>query len=153
MRALVVLLFTVLALGVAQADLSRYQFKDAAEEARFKALIAELRCLVCQNQSLADSDASLAEDLRREVFNLMREGSDDAAVMQYLVDRYGDFVLYRPPLKPSTYLLWFGPVLLFALALWWGIRNVRRQREEAAPTLDERERARLAQLLGDGERE
>ena len=131
--------------SAANAGLEAYDFTGAAEEQRFKALIAELRCLVCQNQSLLDSDAELAEDLRREAYNLMKSGRDDAQIMQFLVDRYGDFVLYRPPLKPSTYLLWFGPVLLFLGAGFWVYRTIRNQRP--VQDISEERAERAAQLL------
>ena len=87
------------------------EFRDAAEEARFRALAAELRCVMCQNQSLADSDAPIAYDLRRQVLELMREGRSDDEVKQYLVERYSEFVLYEPPMRPITWLLWFGPLV------------------------------------------
>ncbi|MGH8028586.1 MAG: cytochrome c-type biogenesis protein [Arenimonas sp.] len=90
------------------------QFRDAAEETRFRNLAAELRCVMCQNQSLADSDAPIAHDLRRQVLELMRAGRTDAQVKQYLVERYSEFVLYEPPVRPLTWLLWFGPLLLLA---------------------------------------
>ena len=131
--------------SVADAGLEAYEFTDAAEEQRFKALIAELRCMVCQNQSLLDSDAGLAEDLRRETYNLMKTGRDDTQIAQFLVDRYGDFVLYRPPLKPSTYLLWFGPVLVFLGAGFWVYRTIRNQRPTQEISEERAERA--AQLL------
>ncbi|KRD39956.1 cytochrome C biogenesis protein [Lysobacter sp. Root916] len=88
------------------------QFNDAAEEARFHALAAELRCVMCQNQSLAESNAQIAHDLRREVLALMRQGKDDRAIKQFLVARYGEFVLYRPQVESKTWLLWFGPALV-----------------------------------------
>ena len=87
-------------------------FKDAAEEARFRALAAELRCVLCQNQSLADSNAQIARDLRDEVLELMRRGKTDAEIKDFLVARYGEFVLYRPQVASSTWLLWFGPALV-----------------------------------------
>ncbi|MHC1479872.1 cytochrome c-type biogenesis protein [Frateuria aurantia] len=88
-------------------------FKSHAEEVRFQKLTAELRCLQCQNESLADSGAPLAHDLRDEVFQLMQKGQSDDQIKQYLVDRYSNFVLYDPPLDRSTWLLWFGPLALF----------------------------------------
>lgn len=103
------------------------QFTDAAEEARFHSLAAQLRCVQCQNQSLADSNAQIAQDLRREVLELIQQGHDDAAIKQFLVQRYGEFVLYQPPLQPGTWLLWGGPALFLlggGLLLW---RLVRRQ--------------------------
>lgn len=89
----------------------------AAQEDRYQTLITELRCLVCQNQNIADSHAPLAKDLREQVLVMIREGKSDAEIKAWLVDRYGDFVLYRPPLKPSTWLLWGSPFLLLLLGL------------------------------------
>jgi cytochrome c-type biogenesis protein CcmH len=87
-------------------------FKDHAQEVRFQNLTKQLRCMVCQNEDLADSNADLARDLRLEVFQLMQQGKSDAQIKQYLVDRYSDFVLYDPPLQPGTLLLWFGPLAI-----------------------------------------
>lgn len=87
-------------------------FKNHAQEVRFQHLTAQLRCLVCQNESLADSNADLARDLRLEVFQLMQQGKTDAQIKHYLVARYSDFVLYDPPLQPDTWLLWFGPLAI-----------------------------------------
>ena len=96
-------------------DAAPPQFTDAREEQRFHALVAELRCVMCQNQSLADSNAQIAVDLRREVLALMREGKDDAQIKDFLVARYGEFVLYRPQVESKTWLLWFGPALLLVI--------------------------------------
>ena len=93
-------------------DNAPQKFTNAAEDRRFHALVSELRCVMCQNQSLADSNAEIAIDLRREVLSLMRDGKTDAQVKDYLVARYGEFVLYRPQVEASTWLLWFGPALL-----------------------------------------
>ena len=103
---------------------------DAAFDIRLKTLESELRCLVCQNQTLADSNASLAEDLRREVRDLALSGKNDSEIRAYLVARYGDFVLYDPPLKRTTWLLWIGPFALLAGGgvLWW---TILRRRERA----------------------
>ena len=98
------------------ADPAPLQFRNAAEAERFHDLVVELRCVMCQNQSLADSDAPIAHDLRREVLALMRQGRSDAQIRQYLVDRYGEFVLYRPRMEPGTWLLWFGPAALLLAA-------------------------------------
>ena len=116
-RALVLaaLLFALLAplAAVAQvSDPAPLQFRDGAEERRFHALVAELRCVMCQNQSLADSNAQIAHDLRREVLVLMREDRSDAQIEDYLVARYGEFVLYKPRVEGRTWLLWFGPLVL-----------------------------------------
>ena len=105
------------------------QFRTPAEEQRFHALAAELRCVMCQNQSLADSNAQIAHDLRAEVLALMREGRSDAEVKQFLVRRYGEFVLYRPQVEAGTWLLWFGPLLLFlggGVLVWRIVRGRAR---------------------------
>ena len=107
-----------LALSLLVASTALHAQTNAALDARLKSLFEELRCLVCQNQTLADSNASLAEDLRREVRELAQQGKTDAEIKQYLVARYGDFVLYKPPVKPTTWLLWFGP---FAFLLGGGL--------------------------------
>jgi cytochrome c-type biogenesis protein CcmH len=107
-------------------------FKDRAQEVRFQQLTRTLRCLVCQNQDLGDSDAELARDLRRQVFDMMQSGKTDQEIKQYLVDRYNDFVLYDPPLKPGTMLLWFGPAALFAIGAVVLVVVVRR-RGQVAP--------------------
>lgn len=122
--------------------------EDPVLEKRVMALSAELRCLVCQNQSLADSHAELANDLRREVRDLMKEGKSDAEVVDYLVARYGDFVRYRPPLKGSTLLLWFGPALLLAAGLVALVLYLRRRsgRVDNAPLSNE-DRKRAEALL------
>lgn len=112
-------------------------FKDHAQELRFQHLTEQLRCLVCQNENLADSNADLARDLRLEVFQLMQQGKSDAAIKQYLVARYGDFVLYKPPLKPGTWLLWFGPLgilLAGAGVVVVAIRHRNRNNDPAAGT-------------------
>ncbi len=104
-----------------------YAQKDPALDARLKKLEEELRCLVCQNQSLADSNAPLAEDLRREVRGLAAQGKNDEEIKQFLVQRYGDFVLYNPPVKGITWLLWFGPfvLLLGGGAIWFAVLRRR----------------------------
>jgi cytochrome c-type biogenesis protein CcmH len=110
----------------AAGDAAPPVFDSAAEEARFHALTAELRCVMCQNQSLADSNAQIAQDMRREVLALMRQGKSDAQVKQFLVDRYGEFVLYRPEVGARTWLLWFGPGLVLlggAAIVWWIVRH------------------------------
>lgn len=118
------------------------QFRDAAEESRFRQLTAELRCVMCQNQSLADSNAQIAHDLRLEVLRLMREGRSDAQIKQFLVERYTDFVLYKPEVKPSTWLLWFGPLLVLAGGAFVLLKIVRARRAgtpATPPAQDEQE--------------
>lgn len=127
-------------LAVAQpmGDPAPLQYRDRTEEARFHALAAELRCVQCQNQSLADSNAQIAHDLRREVLNLMREGRSDAQIKQFLVERYGEFVLYRPRMEGSTLLLWLGPgALLLAGAALLYMHVSRRGRVLPAPAAED----------------
>lgn len=102
------------------------EFQNTAEEQRFRELTAELRCLVCQNQSLDDSSAPLAQDLRNEVLELMRAGRSNEEIREYLVARYGDFVLYRPRFTVATLLLWLGPILLLLGGLILVFRSLRR---------------------------
>ena len=113
-------------------DPAPLEFRDAAEARRFHALAEELRCVKCQNQSLADSNAAIAHDLRREVLALMHEGRSDAEIKDFLVDRYGEFVLYRPRVQESTWLLWFGPLLLLAGGAVLIARIVRGRTQDAA---------------------
>ncbi|MGP1680374.1 MAG: cytochrome c-type biogenesis protein [Burkholderiales bacterium] len=120
---------------------------DPVLEQRLMTLAAGLRCLVCQNQSLAESNAELAVDLRNEIREQMRRGASDQDVVDYLVARYGDFVLYRPPLKASTLLLWSGPALLLLLGLGLLMRTLARRRVQVAP-LSAAARARAQALLG-----
>ncbi len=119
---------------------------SAAVQARWDHIAAELRCLVCQNESLASSNAELALDLRRELRGLIEQGQSDADIRSFLVSRYGDFVLYKPEVKPVTWLLWFGPFVLLLGALVLALRLMRRT--PAVPTsLTDSERARARQLL------
>jgi cytochrome c-type biogenesis protein CcmH len=133
----------------AAVTLESFTFPTSAEEQHFKDLIGQLRCLVCQNETLADSDADLAHDLRAEVYEMMKSGKNDQEVIDFLVNRYGDFVLYNPPVKPSTYLIWYGPFVLLAIAALLLIRAVGRQRQVEEPPISAEERKRLQQLLGD----
>lgn len=128
---------------------------DPALERRARALSQNLRCLVCQNQSIDDSDAGLARDLRLLVRERLAAGDDDAAVIDFVVARYGDYVLLTPPVKPATYALWFGPPLLLTaggLVIFFAARRRRADRREPAPApLTRAERARLARLLDGGD--
>lgn len=121
-------------------------FDSVEQEARFTKLMTELRCLVCQNQSLEDSHAPLAQDLRNQAYAMMRDGASDDDIMDYMVDRYGEFVRYRPAFKPLTFLLWFGPLLLLLIAAavawrWLGAQQV------AEAELSEADDARARRLL------
>ncbi len=122
-----------LAFAQAARDPAPLQFTNQTEADRFHALTAELRCVKCQNQSLADSGAGIAQDMRHEVLALMRQGKTDAEVKHYLVARYGEFVLYRPQVDPKTWLLWFGPGLVLLVG---GLVIVNIVRKRSASQLD-----------------
>jgi len=132
-------------LGIASAQ-------DAAEEERFRHLAGKLRCLVCQNQTVADSGAELAGDLRRELREQIRAGRSDEQILEFMVARYGDFVLYEPPLKPATLLLWAGPFALLAVALgavaWI---TLRRRPAPEVRELPPEAREQVARVLGEKE--
>ena len=151
-KILISLLALCLLLGTATTQagvtLEAFTFDSKAEEQHFKDLIEDLRCLVCQNQSLLDSDAELAHDLRAEVYDMMKTGKSDEEIITFLVARYGDFVLYNPPLKPSTWLIWFGPFVLLLVAAFLLLRAVRRQKNTPVPEITPGERARLDAILG-----
>jgi cytochrome c-type biogenesis protein CcmH len=125
---------------------------DPALEARARALSQELRCLVCQNESIDESNADLAHDLRVLLRERLKAGDSDRQAMQYLVDRYGEFILLKPRVEPATYVLWFGPAIVLALAMaGLAVHFRRRSATPDATPLDESERHRLAQLLRDGD--
>jgi len=123
---------------------------DPVLEARVQALAEELRCLVCQNQTLADSHAELAIDLKNQVREMLGRGMSDKQVLSYMVERYGDFVLYRPPVKSTTWLLWFGPFALFAGGLAVLFVKVRRRRDRPAHKLSAEDHEAAQKLLNDG---
>jgi cytochrome c-type biogenesis protein CcmH len=137
-RALLVLLFL--------APLALQAAADPVLDKRAAALAHELRCLVCQNQTIAESNAPLAMDLRNQIRAQLQEGKSEQDIIDFMVARYGDFVLYRPPVKATTIALWAGPFLLLALGIGILWRRVARRRAPAPP-LSEAERARAAQLL------
>jgi cytochrome c-type biogenesis protein CcmH len=120
---------------------------DPAMAERYHALLEELRCLVCQNESLNESNADLAQDLRAEIRGMMEEGATDHQIVDFLVARYGDFVLYRPPLKPITYLLWFAPFALAIIGLAALLYRIRQRAGEYEQPLSTQEQARLRELL------
>jgi cytochrome c-type biogenesis protein CcmH len=145
------LMFVMTIPGLVAAQEARPLAENPQAEARLKALAVELRCLVCQNQTLADSNAPLAEDLRREVREMIAKNMSDQEIIDFLVERYGDFVLYRPPLRATTTLLWIGPFLLLAIAGTALVLAVRR-RQKALPEVivSEADHQRVEQLLSDG---
>ena len=136
--------------SVAHAAIDTYEFANDGERERFHQLTKELRCPKCQNQDIADSNAPIAADLRKEIFRMLGEGKDNQQIIDFMVDRYGDFVRYRPPLTGKTALLWFGPaaLLLGGLVIIGVIVRRRRGAGPGAPeTLSPDERKRLDHLL------
>ena len=148
MRKLLLLCLLLFSLPL-HAAIEAYEFKSAQMEADYNKLISELRCLVCQNQNLADSNADLAKDLRQQTYDMLIQGKNPDQVVQYMTDRYGDFVLYRPRLKTGTLLLWFGPFGLLVLVLWLVIRVMHTKQKLVPPTNDALQRAQ--QLLSDNQ--
>ena len=123
------------------AGLEQFDFTGNVDEEHYKELIAEIRCLVCQNQSLADSDADLAQDLRQEVYDLMQQGQNDAQIIDFMVARYGDFVLYNP--------LWYGPFVLLAIGILFLVKTVRQRGRQTETGFSAQEEARLKAILGE----
>ena len=132
-----------------QALLEPLKFDSSSQEFRYKTLIAELRCLVCQNQNLADSNAELARDLRLLTYNMILSGSSDTEIVQFMVSRYGDFVLYRPPFKPSTALLWFAPLVFLAGGCFVLFRIFRRRNNNSLSSVSSAQREKLRKLMRD----
>ena len=153
MRTFLFALFLALTSGPALAIVAGESLDDPVFEARARDIGKGLRCLVCQNQSIDDSNAGLAKDLRRLVRERLVAGDSDQAVEDYIVERYGDYVLLKPPFKPITYALWLGPGLMLLIAGWGVVVFLRRQSRRspvAEAPLDDDERRRLDSLLDDG---
>jgi len=117
----------------AWANIDTYQFDNPRQEAQYRALIEEFRCPKCQNQNLAGSDAPIAQDLKQKTYDMVKDGRSDGEIRQYMNERYGDFISYKPPVRPSTWILWFfPPVLLVFVMLAWFIRNRNSSKRDAA---------------------
>ena len=144
-----ILLFSFCISALSFASLETLNFSNPQQETRYKKIISELRCLVCQNQNLADSNADLAKDLRKKTHAMIIAGQSDTQIIDFMVARYGDFVRYRPPFKASTVLLWISPALLLALGLVILWRVTGRSRDMLSPA-DEVGKARIRELLGKG---
>lgn len=144
----VLFLANLLISGVAGAyTLEQFKFENPEQVTDFRALLEELRCVVCQNETLAGSQADVAQIMREEVYRLTREGKSEKEIKAHLVDRYGDFVLYDPPLKASTILLWFGPFLLIAGGGVFLFRTLLDKKKSSEIDLSEPEQDRLNALL------
>ncbi len=154
MRKLLVLMLSLLVINVARAADSAPTADDPQLDKRVMELAENLRCLVCQNQTIADSPAELATDLKKQIREKMKQGMSDRDIIDYMVARYGDFVLYRPPLKGTTMLLWFGPLLFLAVGLAALFYRLARRRKYVGMELSDVDRARAAALLkSDGDAE
>jgi cytochrome c-type biogenesis protein CcmH len=147
LRALIVMALCAVTLQPASA--AKLDGIDLPEqyEARYKTLINELRCLVCQNETLADSNAELAVDLRREIRGMLVDGKSDPEITEFLVARYGDFVLYNPPVKPTTMMLWYGPFALLALGILIAVITIRRRGRATPTTLSATQQQQVQDLL------
>lgn len=132
------------------SNIEVYKFDDPQQEAIYKQLTEELRCLVCQNQNIADSNAELAQDMRHKTYKLIKQGMSKSEIADYMAERYGDFVLYKPPFKASTALLWVGPFVIFFVAIWLMLRTIRARRaDNEAASLSEEQLREAASLLDD----
>jgi len=132
------------------APIETFKFESAENEKIFHKLSEELRCLVCQNQNIAESNSDLAKDLRLEIYNMLSQGKTEDEIVDFMVQRYGDYVLYRPPFKPMTWLLWFGPVIIFIIGLVFAVRLVKAQSATVADEgLTEKEIERIKSLHAD----
>ena len=134
--------------GNSVARISAYEFQTEEQEAAYNDLVQELRCLVCQNQNIADSNAELAQDLKRKTYELVVSGKSKDEIADYMTQRYGDFVMYRPPVTPTTLLLWVGPFIILFIGVYFLIRVIRNRRQSVQSTvLSDEEKAKAANLL------
>ena len=127
MRILLAIVLLALQAGVWAAPMDAFEFENEAQEKTFRKLSDELRCLVCQNQSIADSNADLAKDLRTEIHGMLQQGKSEDQIKEFMVDRYGDYVLYEPPFEPMTWLLWFGPMVIFIIGVFYARGFIAQQ--------------------------
>ena len=132
-----------------QARFETHDFANEQMEKNYNVLVQELRCLVCQNQNLSDSNAELAQDMRLLVYKKLSEGLSKDEIVDFMVVRYGDFVMYRPPVKKSTFLLWFGPLIFFVVAGLVVLSYMRRQKKEVGVVVDEQQQKKAQSLLDD----
>lgn len=123
----------VFSLAVSSAPIETFNFDSPEKEKVFHKLSEELRCLVCQNQNIAESNAGLAKDLRLEIYTMISAGKSEEEIVDFMVQRYGDYVLYRPPFKPLTWLLWFGPLIVFIIGLIFAVRFMKAQSVDTQP--------------------
>jgi len=148
MKSFILALALMLGSSAMAANIEVYKFEDPEQEEIYKDLIGELRCLVCQNQNIADSNAELAQDMRRKTYELVKAGKDKGEVADFMAERYGDFVLYKPRFNATTALLWVGPFLLFFIAIWLMLRTIRvRRADNETATLSQEQLKEASKLL------
>lgn len=148
MKNLFIISLLIFHVSAYAAPMESFEFDSIEQEKIFKKLSDELRCLVCQNQSIADSNADLAKDLRTELHGMLQAGKTEAQIKEFMVSRYGDYVLYQPPMKPMTWVLWFGPALIFLVGLFYARKFVFQQnlvKESGELSAEEAERLRNLQ--------
>lgn len=133
--------------GAAWASIDAYEFRSPEDEQRFRQMVEELRCPKCQNQNIADSNAGLAKDIKDRAFRMINEGSSNQEITAFMVERYGDFITYRPPLKPSTWFLWFGPFVLAVLVAGFIFMRKLRQRSPRTVEVTPEQEAKVQALL------
>lgn len=148
-KPLVLLVLGMLFVSQAFARFETHDFATPQIEQDYNVLVAELRCLVCQNQNLADSNAELAQDMRLKVYKLLSEGNTREQVVDYMVTRYGAFVMYRPPVNPATFLLWFGPLIFFVIAAIVVVSHIRRKNIVEENVVDNKQHKKAHSLLED----
>jgi len=149
MKTIMIILGLFITTTLLQAGVEIKTFDSQEQELRYKKVIGELRCLVCQNQNLSGSDADLAKDLRKQVYKMIRNGQSNKDITEYMVARYGDFVLYRPQFKATTFLLWIGPFIILAIGLFVLIRFIRLRKKNITTALTDSDKEKLKQLLDD----
>ena len=147
MKKLTIILFLFVALTSLEAAVEAKQFQSPQHEQRYKKLINEFRCVVCQNQNIADSNAELAKDLRKQVYKMINAGKSDDEILGFMVTRYGDFVLYRPLFNSTTFLLWTGPFIIFTFGLYVLISFIRQRKKVVVTELSNTDKKKLKQLL------
>lgn len=153
MKHLWLVLSLLLTVPAFSSTIDAYPFEDPHQEKIYQKLIEELRCLVCQNQNLAGSNSDLAKDLRRKTYDLAREGKSEQEIVDHMVKRYGDFVLYKPPLQANTLVLWIGPFIIFIVGVVVLIRFIRRKPDGETSALSDADKARAETLLNNSEGE
>lgn len=150
MKTLLLLVAMVLSSWQLQAAIEIYQFDNPEHEQLYKQMTDELRCLVCQNQNLSASNSGLARDLRKQTYEMVVAGKTRENIVAYMTQRYGDFVLYSPPVKSITILLWFGPLLLLVIGIFVLIKTINRNRQQGEE-LNEQQYQQMKKLLDEGE--